>query len=138
MRDFASVSLAAEARRAIEDHAAHEAPREAVGLVAGPAPSQITQTRALINVAGPLAFFAEPYSQFTAEKSLRDAGLQVLGYYHSHPGGGVTLSAEDRHFATRTDWTYLVISTGWNGEPPHRITAWRRTPEGDFAAVPLD
>ena len=98
----------------------------------------LAQVAELVNVARPLAFCSDPHSQFQAEKSLRVEGLRILGYYHSHPGGGIDLSPEDRHFATRADWIYVVVATGWKGQPPHRLAAWRRLSSGDFAPTQLD
>jgi proteasome lid subunit RPN8/RPN11 len=106
-------------------HAQADAPREAVGLLGGAGMGRIQQLRPLPNVAGPLAFFADPYAQYQAEKDLAAQDIVAVGYYHSHPGGGLSLSAEDRVFAQRRDWVYIVLATGWRGEGPTRGAAYR-------------
>lgn len=135
MPEGLAITLSGEVRRGIHEHVRREAPREAVGLIAGAEPGHITAFEDLKNVAGPLAFFADSYSQFKAEKRIKELGLTVFGYYHSHPGGGVELSADDRSFARRTDWVYLVVAAGWHGEPPYRIGGWRRSVDGEFTPV---
>ena len=118
------------------EHALEDAPREAVGLLGGPTVGVVHKIAPLPNLAGPLAFFADPYAQFNAEKALRAESLIIVGYYHSHPGGGLALSNEDRLFASRRDWTYVLIATGLHGERKVRTAAYRWL-NNDIREVPL-
>lgn len=107
------------------NHARAEAPREAVGLIGGQPDGRIQHVCPLSNIAGPLAFLADPYEQYQAEKRFRVQNAVTLGYYHSHPGGGVDLSDDDRRFARRADWVYVVFAVGRNGAGIERAAAYR-------------
>jgi len=117
-------------------HPQAEAPREAVGLLGGASRGVVEQVCPLPNIAGPLAFFADPYAQFRAEKRFRASTSIVVGYYHSHPGGGLDLSDSDRLFARRQDWLYLLLVTDFHGEQPVSGAAFRFL-DGDLKEVPL-
>jgi len=106
-------------------HAQLEAPREAVGILGGAAFGVVDQIFPLTNIAGPLEFFADPYDQFQAERSICMGGSIGVGYYHSHPGGGVNLSNSDRFFAQRRDWVYLLLITNLLGTRPVSGAAFR-------------
>jgi proteasome lid subunit RPN8/RPN11 len=119
------VGIPASLWRQVLDHVWAEAPREAVGLLGGATLCQVEQICPLPNLAGPLRFFADPYAQYLAEQRIRAAKGVPLGYYHSHPGGGIELSEDDRHFARRRDWTYIVVATPWPGVLEACLTEWR-------------
>ena len=111
--------------RQMVDHARAEAPREAVGLIGGKRDGRMQYLYPLPNIAGPQAFFADPYAQYQAERCLGGHDAVPIGYYHSHPGGGLDLSEADRHFACRPDWVYVVVATGWHGEGTAHAAAYR-------------
>jgi len=125
MPETARVEIPRHLWQRMVDHARAEAPREAVGLIGGQPEGRVQHVCPLDNIAGPFAFFADPYQQYQAERHLRAQQATVLGYYHSHPGGGVDLSDHDRHFARRTDWVYVVIAIGRNGGGTERTAAYR-------------
>ena len=85
-------------------------PSEAVGLLAGDVEGTVKRVFPLRNVARLGSFLADPYEQFLAERAIRDAGLQLLAIFHSHPWGGATLSAEDIHFATNWNCAHVVFA----------------------------
>ena len=92
------VFIAAAAHREIVAHCRDEFPREAVGLLGG-RDGIVEDAYRLANIApatgGLLFFLADPYRQFLAERAIVGAGKQVVGMYHSHPGGTAVLSRED-------------------------------------------
>lgn len=98
---------------------------EAVGLLGGCADGQVTVALPLPNLAGFRASLADPLAQFEAERTLRRAGLAVLGVYHSHPGGGPHLSAADRLFAARRAEAYVVIAAAHPHRPGAEMRAYR-------------
>ena len=87
----------------IESVSRQVSPSEAVGLLAGAADGTVNRVFPLSNIGRLGSFLADPYEQFLAERAIRDAGLQLLAIFHSHPWGGATLSAEDIRFAK--NWT---------------------------------
>ena len=105
------------------DHAAEVMPLEAVGLLAG-VDGKVCQRIALPNVLGLKRFLVDPYAQFQALRQLSSAGLEPLAVYHSHPGGGVQLSAEDISFATHLPYLQLVIAIGRTHNPAVEIAAY--------------
>jgi proteasome lid subunit RPN8/RPN11 len=109
-------------------HAEREQPREAVGLLAGHPSGPASLALPLVNIAGPGAFLADPYSQYLAEKRIAAEGLSRLAIYHSHPGGGAALSAADRTFAQRHNTIHLVIALA-HGDCPLDIRAYHVRPD---------
>ena len=96
-----------------------------MGLLGGDSAQAVRLTCPLLNIAGPFAFFADPYSQFKAERALRSKGAVTIGYYHSHPDGGLDLSDTDRLFARRMDWVYVVLATDLRWKQNVRGAAYR-------------
>ncbi len=57
-----------------------------------------------------------------AEKAAREKGLDVVGWYHSHPDHPAQPSQYDRDHAWPW-YSYIIVSVA-NGEPQH-LTSWR-------------
>jgi proteasome lid subunit RPN8/RPN11 len=57
-----------------------------------------------------------------AERAARDQGLELVGWYHSHPDGAARPSTYDREHAW--PW-YSYIIVGVEGSEPREITSWR-------------
>ena len=93
--------LTPDLRQRLLDHAREALPNEAVGLLGGRKDGRVQAVIPLPNLAGPRAFFADPWAQFQAERALEQAGHALLAIYHSHPGGGVELSSADHAFAAQ-------------------------------------
>jgi proteasome lid subunit RPN8/RPN11 len=90
-------------------HAVRALPAEAVGLLAGKA-GRVELALPLSNIAPIGAFFADPFNQYRAEREIKSRELQVLGIYHSHPGGCACLSQRDLQFGREWACTQLVLS----------------------------
>jgi proteasome lid subunit RPN8/RPN11 len=99
-----------EAYRSMIAHVYAVHPYEAVGILGGKDSDYALLAIALDNIAPPGSFLADPLKQFLAERRLRDARLQIVAIYHSHPHGCGEHSAVDRMFAKRRDCVYLVIA----------------------------
>jgi [CysO sulfur-carrier protein]-S-L-cysteine hydrolase len=104
------IRVTSAVRRAMLEHARAMIPREAVGVLGGPAPDYSNISISLPNRAGPNAFWADPYAQFKAERQLANSGLQMIAIYHSHPGGGVQMSPLDIMFAARRACIHIVVA----------------------------
>jgi proteasome lid subunit RPN8/RPN11 len=81
----------------MEIHARRAAPREAVGAVLGTA-GRAVEYSPLRNTSGEPehAFSVDPLELVQIEGAARDRGLQLLGLFHSHPGGRPEPSEVDR------------------------------------------
>jgi proteasome lid subunit RPN8/RPN11 len=66
-------------------------------------------------------FLITPETLFRAEKEARAAGLDILGFYHSHPDAPARPSEFDREHAWPT-YSYIIVEvvSGKAGE----MTAW--------------
>jgi proteasome lid subunit RPN8/RPN11 len=117
-------------------HAAGAFPLEAVGLLGG-AGGEVRHRLPLPNALGRNRFLADPYAQYQALRQLRAAGLEPLAVYHSHPGGGTRLSAEDIDFARRLPYLQLVIAIGRAHDPAVEVAAYAVT-ETSVEEVGLD
>ena len=69
-------------------------------------------------------FEIDPAILIAAHRDARAGGMQVIGYYHSHPGGRAQPSAEDARLAA-PDGQYWII-LGADG-----VTAWQAAAQGD-------
>lgn len=66
-------------------------------------------------------FLIDPLEQLKVEKGARTRGLDVLGYYHSHPDAPARPSEYDREHAW--PWYSYVIVSVEKGEPGE-MTSW--------------
>lgn len=77
-------------------HARREAPRESCGVLGGVG-GVVSMAQPVTNIAsGDANFLLDPLEAARAELAIREAGLAVAGYYHSHPHGSLEPSEADR------------------------------------------
>lgn len=78
-------------RRAIVDHARSGAPEEVVGVLAGRHgdPSRVERAYRATNAAEKPAirYEIEPSEEVALLERIDESGLDVVGFYHSHPRG---------------------------------------------------
>lgn len=67
-------------------------------------------------------FEIDPAALIAAHRAARGGGMQVLGYYHSHPNGRAEPSAEDRAQASGDGRIWAIVAGG-------AVTWWRDMPE---------
>jgi proteasome lid subunit RPN8/RPN11 len=125
-----AIVLPENVRAKLASHARREAPREAVGLIAGTSDGMAVASFELPNLGDRDEFFADPYAQYQAEVRIAAAGLRILAIYHSHPGGGTGLSLSDRLGARRWSCAQVVIVPGRTPAEPDRIHAYSKTKTG--------
>jgi proteasome lid subunit RPN8/RPN11 len=99
--------------RVVDDvvqHARQAAPEEACGLLIG-ARDLVQSARPARNVAErPLVrFLIDPRDHFDAFREARRHGLDVVGYYHSHPRSSAVPSDVDRAEANDPDHLHLIV-----------------------------
>jgi proteasome lid subunit RPN8/RPN11 len=71
-----------------------------------------------------------------AEKAAREKGIDVVGWYHSHPDHPAAPSDYDREHAWPW-YSYIIVSVA-NGEP-EQMTSWRLNDDrAQFTSEPLE
>jgi len=94
----------------IIDHAKREAPIEACGYLVG-TDDRIIEVYVMKNIDGREDHFSfDPQEQFAAHKNARQAGLKIIGIYHSHPVTPARPSAEDIRLAAVPTYLYVIVS----------------------------
>lgn len=99
------LKIGAEAWRTMIEHARAAAPEEACGILVGQ--EQADGRHVLRAVACRNAsvgdrrnhFLIDPEQQTATQREAREAGLEIVGYYHSHHNGSAEPSEEDRRQA---------------------------------------
>lgn len=106
-------------RQQLLDWAAAANPCECCGLLLGRG-DIVESIELTANVADDMAthFEIDPATLIHAEKKERNGGLQILGYFHSHPNGKAEPSTEDAAMAAADERRWLIIAKG-------QVTAWR-------------
>jgi desampylase len=121
-----SIRLPLAACDTIIAHCVAVLPEEGCGLLLGrrhAAAAEILEARPERNVlASPRHYEIDPAAVLAADRYARATGQQLLGAWHSHPGGPAAPSATDRAEAW-PDWCYLIVSLADPGAP--ELRAWR-------------
>ena len=99
------------ALEAIVAHARDAAPAECCGLLLGHA-AEITEAVRTRNVAiqERSRFVIDPKDHIDGRRDARLRGLEVLGFYHSHPSSPPSPSETDRAEANYPGHLYLIVS----------------------------
>jgi proteasome lid subunit RPN8/RPN11 len=102
---------------AIVEHAERERPRECCGLLVGQgdhaAAQQVRIDEAVParNLAeDPDRFLLDPVDHIRTRRAARARGLEIVGFYHSHPHSPAHPSARDLAEATYVDALYFIVS----------------------------
>jgi proteasome lid subunit RPN8/RPN11 len=107
---------------------AHDAaPEECCGVLLGNR-GAVSEIRGIRNVAGRGRFEMDPDDLFAVLAAADDEGLDVVGSFHSHPGGRAEPSDVDEAGAV-PGWLTVVIGR-------RRVRAWSIGPSGR-SEVPL-
>ena len=97
---------------AIVAHALETAPAECCGLLLGLGDT-ISEAVRVRNIADrPTRYLLDPKGHIDARRSGRDRGLDVLGFYHSHPQAPAEPSEIDQLEASYPDHLYLIVALG--------------------------
>ena len=133
-RDASKVStkifLSDDVRAQIAAHGAETYPHECCGALLGrdgEAAREVTALFALVNRRedSPRNRFAVTAEDVrAAERAAQGKGLEVLGWYHSHPDHPAQPSEYDREHAW--PWYSYVIASVMSGTP-QEMTSWRLT-----------
>ncbi|MFB6281091.1 MAG: desampylase [Haloferacaceae archaeon] len=102
--------------------------REVCGVLAGTHGASESTVRAAHpaeNVADrpEIRYHIDPEEQFEIVESIEDEGLDVVGFYHSHPAGPPRPSDTDADRATWPDLSYAIVAL--DGYPYLGSWRWR-------------
>jgi proteasome lid subunit RPN8/RPN11 len=103
--------LPARALAAMDRHAAEGYPHEVVGILAG-RDGRVDEVAALINERADSPrnrYEVSGLVVLRAQQALEDRGLEILGYYHTHPDHPAQYSAYDRDHAL-PNLSYVILS----------------------------
>lgn len=94
----------------IYEHCQREYPNEACGILAGHG-GTVKKIYSMVNAELSPAFYVmEPQEQFRVMKEMRQAGLELVGIYHSHTGSQAYPSATDVSLAYYPEAVYLIVT----------------------------
>ena len=97
-------------------HAREAAPDECCGVLLG-AGQEVVEAVRTQNIADrPTQFEINPRDHFDARRAGRARGLDVVGFYHSHPHSPAAPSETDLANATYPDHLHLIVSLA--ADPP--------------------
>jgi proteasome lid subunit RPN8/RPN11 len=96
--------------RIMREHVRSGHAEEVCGLLGGIG-NEVVRVIPVENVLhSPYRYRMEPGAQVRAIQTIEDAGLSLVGIYHSHPGGPSGLSSQDLREAAYPEAAYLVWS----------------------------
>lgn len=115
-------------------HAREALPAEACGLLVGlpegfGRDARVVRVAAMRNATTGVAadtFELDPLEHLAVENAARDAGLEVLGCWHSHPASGPRPSTTDlarARLGGLQGWSYLIV--GPAAGPAPELRCWR-------------
>lgn len=116
----------------ISSHAVEGYPAEACGFLLGVEgePRQVRQVRRGANLLADSTrdrYLIDPTDTLKAEKEAQESGMEVLGFYHSHPDHPAVPSSHDRERAWPW-YSYLIVATTIDGV--QAVRSWRLQEEG--------
>lgn len=130
--------LTRDAYDAVLDHAQADAPMEACGVFVGERDGdlrRVTAVRRVPNVADAprVRYELDPEATLAVFDEAAATGMEVVGFYHSHPSGPGRPSTTDREHARWPGRVYVVASLA--ARPP-TLDAWLWT-GGEFERQPV-
>ncbi|HEX3544248.1 MAG TPA: M67 family metallopeptidase [Candidatus Acidoferrum sp.] len=133
MANAAQLKISSELADKIRDHGAQTYPHECCGALLG-RDAEVADRRVYreIHALHPLVNRRDdsPNNRFSvtsqdvldAEKAARQQGLEVVGWYHSHPDHPARPSQYDRDHAWPW-YSYIIVSVA--NRVPEEMTSWR-------------
>ncbi len=109
-----TIELPESVRRSILEHAREGEPEEVVGVLAGEVGDPATVERAYraMNAAETpeTRYEIAPADELELLETIDEAGLDVVGFYHSHPRGPLEPSGTDARLAAWPGYSYVIVS----------------------------
>jgi proteasome lid subunit RPN8/RPN11 len=126
-----TLELPESVRETIVEHVRDGTPEEVVGLLAG----RFGEEHSLVQQSHPATNVAEaprtrheiaPPEELELLERIDEAGMDVVGFYHSHPEGPATPSEIDARLAAWSGYSHVIVSL--EGETA-TLGSWRWTGE---------
>ena len=115
-------------------HARDASPDECCGLLLGTGEQIVASVRARNVAEAPATrFLIDPENHIAARRDARGRGLEVRGFYHSHPRSPAAPSETDRAEAAYPDHLYAIVSLAAD---PADVRLFRLA-EGNFLPLPF-
>ena len=114
-------------------HAREAAPAECCGLLLGHGDTIVEAVRTRNLAETPTRFLIDPKDHIDRRRDARQRGLDVIGFYHSHPQSPALPSETDREEAAYPNHLYFIVSLA-AGEPDVRLF---RLDSRNFLPVPF-
>ena len=134
------MKIAHSALEAIRAHGVDGYPREICGVMIGPhGESTATEVKRANNIVVERArdrYEIDPRDHIRIQREADDAGLDIVGYYHSHPDH----PAQASRFDTERAWAgyvYLIVAVH-DGKPVDANAFVADNDGGPFHPEPLD
>jgi proteasome lid subunit RPN8/RPN11 len=132
---YIMIELTRGAYDRVVSHAESGGEAEVCGVLAGTRgtdgePSVVTDARETENVAETprTRYRIDPEEQLATIEAIEAEGLDVVGFYHSHPAGPARPSETDAARATWSDYSYVICAL--DGHPFVGSWRWRGDDEG--------
>lgn len=131
----AELHLSPGAHEALRAACQHEYPREACGLLLGveEGARRVRQVIPARNLAAHRdAFTLDPSDFVRADSEARDAGLEILGIFHSHPDRDAVPSRQDLA-AAQAGWSHVIVPVSGDAGVGRAAVSrsWRLADDGD-------
>lgn len=125
--------LPADLREGMVEHARAGAPEEVVGVLAGEHDDDESVAERRYRAANAAStpetrYEIDPAEELELLQRVDDEGLDVVGFYHTHPRGPLAPSETDARLAAWPRYSYVIVSLA--GDSPD-LGSWRWTGE-DF------
>jgi [CysO sulfur-carrier protein]-S-L-cysteine hydrolase len=119
----------------IYKHCTREYPNEACGILAGRA-GIVEQAFEMTNTeSNPNSYAMDPREQFRVMKDMRQAGMELVGVYHSHPRSEAYPSSRDVNLAYYPEAVYVIVTLMNRRNPVPRSY---RVVNGSITEVPMN
>jgi proteasome lid subunit RPN8/RPN11 len=104
-------------------HARESAPAECCGILLGLA-DEIHEAVRVRNLAeSPTRYLLDPGEHIRVRRDARSRGIEILGFYHSHPRSPAEPSEADHAEAEYPGRLYLIVSL-MDAKPAARLFKW--------------
>jgi proteasome lid subunit RPN8/RPN11 len=134
------MKIALSALEAIRAHGVDGYPHEICGIMIGPrGGGTVTEVKRANNIVVERAqdrYEIDPRDHIRIQREADDAGMDIVGYYHSHPDH----PAQASRFDTERSWAgYVYVIVAIEGGQPVDANAFVATNDGGpFRPEPLD